>query len=128
MPGESVISGFDDAAPKSGVATAPEVIPAPAAQSPSPTPEPADSKYNWRRDKDRERGAADSVQPDSASKKIHSWETGANKSYLIPALEVPGFLVLLNIYDRIAYPDQTQDGKKVYSSTFSSTWDHLRQQ
>src|SRR6185369_8784942 len=55
-------------------------------------------------------------------------ETGANKSYLIPALEVPGFLGLLNIYDRIAYPNQTEDGKKVYSSTFSSTWDHLRKQ
>lgn len=51
-----------------------------------------------------------------------------NKSYLIPALEVVGFLGLLNIYDRYAYPNQMQDGKKVYSSTFSSTWDHLRKQ
>jgi hypothetical protein len=46
----------------------------------------------------------------------------------MPALEVPGFLGLLNAYDRIAYANQTQDGKKVYSSTFSSTWDHLRRQ
>jgi hypothetical protein len=41
---------------------------------------------------------------------------------------VPGFLVLLNVYDQIFYSNATEDGKKVYSSTFSSTWDHLRKQ
>ena len=97
-------------------------------------PETVEIQYNWRRDKARDPSIVDSVDPGAtttkgfAPGKIHSWETGANKSYLIPALEAPGFLVLLNIYDRIAYPNQMQDGKKVYSSTFSSTWDHLRKQ
>ncbi|MBJ6725234.1 DUF3943 domain-containing protein [Geomesophilobacter sediminis] len=59
---------------------------------------------------------------------VHPGETGVDKSYLIPALEVPGFLILLNVYDRVAYPNQTEDGKRVYSSTFSSTWDHLTRQ
>jgi hypothetical protein len=109
IPGEQGTSGFDAAAPVTGL--------------------------DWRRDKSRDHSSIDSAETGAATaemsiapKKIHSWETGANKSYLIPALEVPGFLVLLNIYDRIAYPDQMQDGKKVYSSTFSSTWDHLRTQ
>jgi len=38
-------------------------------------------------------------------KGVHSWETGANKSYLIPALEIPSFLFILNQYDRVAYPN-----------------------
>lgn len=56
------------------------------------------------------------------------WGEGASKSFLVPALEIPTFLVLLNLYDRHAYPDQVQDGKKVYSSTFRSTWDHIRKE
>ena len=107
----------------------------PEEQSPPLTaPEVVETQYNWRRDKSLKPTTVESVKTDEATTadlapgKIHSWETGANKSYLIPALEIPGFLVLLNIYDRIAYPDQMQDGKKVYSSTFSSTWDHLRKQ
>jgi hypothetical protein len=135
-----IIAGFGNAAPASGAEVAPEAIDAPAVQSPPPaTPQavetPIETQFNWRRNKDREPGALNSAEPGVsttevgiAPKKVHSWETGANKSYLIPALEVPGFLVLLNIYDRLAYPDQTQDGKKVYSSTFTSTWDHLRQE
>jgi hypothetical protein len=122
-------------APASSAAVEPEAVPVPEVQSPAPTPEASGIELKWRRDKTRERSAVDSAEPgvsmavaDAVPKKIHSWETGANRSYLIPALEVPGFLVLLNIYDRLAYPDQTQDGKKVYSSTFSSTWDHLRKQ
>ena len=37
-----------------------------------------------------------------------SWETGAGKSYLIPALEIPAFLLLLNWYDRLAYPNDVE--------------------
>lgn len=55
-------------------------------------------------------------------------DTNTGRSDLVPALEITGFLVALNAYDRIAYANLTQDGKKVYSSTFSSTWDHLRKQ
>jgi hypothetical protein len=133
---DTVISGSATAAPNSGATAVPEVIPAPAVQSSSTTvPEAPDTGFNWRRSKPGERNSSNyagpattTVETPIAQNRLHSWETGANKSYLIPALEVPGFLVLLNIYDRIAYPDQTQDGKKVYSSTFSSTWDHLRTQ
>jgi hypothetical protein len=54
--------------------------------------------------------------------------TGSGRRKLLPALEIGGFLALLSAYDRVAYANQVQDGKKVYSSTFSSTWAHLRQQ
>ena len=55
-----------------------------------------------------------------------SWETGAGKSYLIPALEIPAFLLLLNGYDRLAYPNSVEpDGKKTYDSNLSTFWDHV---
>jgi hypothetical protein len=54
-----------------------------------------------------------------------NWETGEGKSYLIPALEIPAFLLLLNVYDRFAYPNDMEDGKKVYDSNLSTFWDHL---
>ncbi|MBV5328173.1 MAG: DUF3943 domain-containing protein [Chlorobium sp.] len=132
MQGEQEKTGIDIAAPGSSVAAVPKTIPAASLLTVSAA---AETKYNWRRDSGLERSGVDSAEPDAAKaergfapKKILSWESGAGKSYLIPALEVPGFLVLLNIYDRVAYPDQMQDGKKVYSSTLSSTWDHLRKQ
>jgi len=53
------------------------------------------------------------------------WETGVGKSYLIPALENPVFLLLLSGYDRLAYPNDVENGKKTYSSTLSTTWDHI---
>ncbi len=60
------------------------------------------------------------------TKPVLSWETGAGKSYLIPALEIPAFLLLLNGYDRLAYPDAVEpDGKKTYSTDLSTTWDHV---
>ncbi len=54
-----------------------------------------------------------------------NWETGAGKSYLIPALEIPAFLILLNVYDRLAYPNDMEDGKKVYDTNLSTFWDHV---
>jgi len=54
-----------------------------------------------------------------------SWETGAGKSYLIPALEIPAFLLLLNGYDRLAYPNAVEGGKKVYDTNLSTFWDHV---
>ncbi|GFO55035.1 hypothetical protein GMSM_20420 [Geomonas sp. Red276] len=103
----------------------------PAALSPPGDAPPS----NWRRDRLAETGAvaaagpgADPARTETSAGTVHSWETGAGKSYLIPALEVPGFLILLNAYDRVVYPNQTEDGKKVYSSTFATTWDHLRKQ
>jgi hypothetical protein len=60
-----------------------------------------------------------------APKPVLSWETGVGKSYLIPALEIPAFLLLLSGYDRLAYPNDMENGKKTYSSTLSTTWDHI---
>ena len=103
---------------------------------PSPVrPETPSKNSNLPRDKVQEPNPIDPNGPSPAAAKasltaenVLSWETGAGKSYLIPAHEVPGFLGLLSVYDWLVYPNQTQDGKKVYSSTFSSTWEHLRKQ
>jgi len=54
-----------------------------------------------------------------------SWGTGAAKSYLIPALEIPAFLLLLNGFDRLAYPNDEENGKKVYDTNLSTFWDHV---
>jgi hypothetical protein len=54
-----------------------------------------------------------------------SWETGAGKSFLIPALEIPLFLLALNVYDRIAYSDLEENGVKVYDTDLSTFWDHV---
>ena len=54
-----------------------------------------------------------------------NWETGAGKSYLIPALEIPVFILALNGYYRLASPNVEEDGKKVYSVTLSSFKDHV---
>ncbi len=50
---------------------------------------------------------------------------GPGKSYLIPALEIIGFNLALNTAARIAYPNETQDGKKVYQTSLSTSWDNL---
>lgn len=130
-----VVTGFDHL-PETDTAALRQAAAAPAPLSaPAKPEEAAATAFTWRRDAVREpvllaAAGADGEREaaESAPQRVLSWETGANKSYLIPALEVPGFLVLLNIYDRIAYPDQTEDGKLVFSSTFSSTWDHLKKQ
>jgi hypothetical protein len=54
-----------------------------------------------------------------------SWETGAGKSYLIPALEIPTFLLALNGYDRLVYSDLEENGVKVYDTDFSTFKDHV---
>ena len=66
--------------------------------------------------------AYDPDVPESAM----SWEKGAGKSYLIPALEIPTFLFLLNGYNRlIGYPDLEENGVKVYDTNFSTFRDHV---
>ena len=54
-----------------------------------------------------------------------NWDTGAGKSYFIPALEIPAFILALNAYSRLASPNEEQDGKKVYSVTLSTFRDHV---
>jgi len=63
-----------------------------------------------------------------ATRPHREWGTGAGKSYVIPAVENTAFLTVLSLYDRQAYPDQTENGIKVYRSTGSSTWDHIRKE
>ena len=70
--------------------------------------------------------SASAARGDSASSSRGMMATG--KRNLLPVAENTIFLALLSGYDRIAYASQTQDGKKVYSSTPASTWDHLRTQ
>src|SRR5207237_10482963 len=49
-----------------------------------------------------------------------NWETGEGKSYLIPALEVGGFLVGLNAFNR------TFIGSDTYGNSGTSIWRKLR--
>jgi hypothetical protein len=51
---------------------------------------------------------------------VLNWDTGLGKSYVIPAVEIPAFLTILNLYDRKVY------GNDVYGTTAKSTWDHIR--
>ena len=53
-------------------------------------------------------------------KQFLNWETGAGRSYVIPALEVAGYLLLLNQYDR-----HFTDSKDVYRSGTKSFWKNL---
>ena len=47
------------------------------------------------------------------------WGAGSGKSYLIPALEIPAFMWLLNRYDRAVY------GTDVYGTDWNTGWDHV---
>jgi hypothetical protein len=141
-----VITGFDNEKPQPVAPTNPGTQATPkdapgfelkqkTPESPPRPPGPPGKVPDLPRDKELEPNPIDAGGATRKDEKagltpenVLSWETGAGKSYLIPALEVPGFLLLLSGYDRLVYPNQTQDGKKVYSSTFSSTWDHLRKQ
>jgi hypothetical protein len=46
----------------------------------------------------------------------------------MPALQVGGFLALLNGVDRILFANEEVDGVKVFASTPATTWKHLREQ
>jgi hypothetical protein len=49
-----------------------------------------------------------------------NWETGAGRSYFLPAIEVPAYLLLLNQYDR-----HFVEPKAVYQTTFDTFWQHV---
>ncbi len=63
------------------------------------------------------------VKPDPAAPVYTAleadWGPGYHKSYLIPALEIPAFLFLLNRYDRAVY------GTDVYGTTWNTGWQHV---
>src|SRR5665647_376793 len=63
--------------------------------------------------------------PKETRQAAFSWETGTGKSYLIPALEIPAFLFLLNGYDRLAYSNETEGGVKVYDTNLTTFSDHV---
>ena len=137
IQGEEGTTGIADTASRPNAVETDSSI---ALQSrPPAAPDSAGIRYNWRRNKYAENSVDNNVilsehpvnSPKPAAiapENVVPWEQMPQKSYLTPALEVSGFLGLLSLYDRVAYPNKMQDGKKVYSSTFSSTWDHLRKQ
>src|SRR5262249_29882482 len=47
---------------------------------------------------------------------VHSWETGEGKSYLSPALDILGFQLLLNQFDR----------HFIDESTYGSNWESIK--
>lgn len=93
-------------------------------------------RYDWRRTADAGSGTAQAESAGTAAtadsgatdQKILSWETGANKSYLIPAWELPAFLVFLNLYDRTFLHTKTQEGSSTYDTNLATAWHHLRDQ
>lgn len=48
-----------------------------------------------------------------------------NKSYLIPAAEIPGFIFALNGFSRLVFPNQMENGKKVFRTNPSTFWDNV---
>ena len=67
--------------------------------------------------------------PPNVRKPVLSWGEGNGKSRSVPAFEILGFEALLNVYGRIAYPNEVDakysEGHKVYSVTPSTAWRHL---
>lgn len=130
-----LITGFAHRQPKPD---ATELSPAPASlEEPSPAPqqpwlEPGAERFSWRREVSPTSTAALAASPavstpaatEPAPANALSWDTGAGKSYLIPALEIPSFLVLLNIRNRLHYGDDSDD----YKVTFSGIWENIRRQ
>ena len=49
-----------------------------------------------------------------------NWETGTGRSYFLPAVEIPAYLLLLNQYDR-----HFVEPKAVYQTTFDTFWQHV---
>jgi hypothetical protein len=58
-------------------------------------------------------------KPEQATQ-ILSWETGTGKSYLIPAMEIPAFLLLLNVVNRQVYHPKAVD----YDVDLSTFWEN----
>src|SRR5882762_108898 len=65
-------------------------------------------------------GAGVGSAEEPAASPVLSWETGEGKSYFIPALEVPGFILALNVFNRLVIdPD-------VYGTDGHSFWKNLK--
>lgn len=70
------------------------------------------------------RSAETTIRSRGEEQPVLSWETGEGKSYVVPALEVVAFNLGLNGFCRLAFPDETENGKKVYSTNFSTFWNN----
>jgi hypothetical protein len=51
-----------------------------------------------------------------------------DKSYIVPVLEISGFLTALNLIARQRYASLNENGQKVYSTSPATAWSHLRRQ
>jgi hypothetical protein len=132
----TLLTGFDREQQPDGPG-APEAATVPALQLPAPKlqdKEESRNSYNWRQEKEPAPTVAALSEPQpqvdtgTAQDTVLNWDTGAGKSYSIAAVEVPTFLVMLSLYDRIFNHDDMENGKRTYSSTFSTTWEHLSKQ
>jgi Domain of unknown function (DUF3943) len=63
--------------------------------------------------------------PVQKKKPVLEWGQERAKSYFIPAMEVPAFILALNGFSRLAFPNEMQDGKRVYDTNLETFWDHL---
>jgi hypothetical protein len=62
--------------------------------------------------------------PPMSSKRVLNWETREGASYVIPAIEIPAFIALLNGFDRLVYANERENGKRVYESNMAIWWDN----
>ena len=90
--------------------------------------------FIWREPESRTGTLVAQVQGDDTAgaraelKPVLSWETEEGKSYLIPALEIPWFIILLNAFDRVAFHNKEKNGKKVYTTNPSTFWEQVTRQ
>ncbi len=61
----------------------------------------------------------------SFDRPVLSWETGAGKSYLIPAIEIPAFVLALNGAARLILPNDRDNGKLEYETNPSVFFDNV---
>ncbi len=56
---------------------------------------------------------------------ILSWETGSGKSYSIPAVEIPVFILGVNLFARLSLSDKDENGGPAYETNPSTFWKNL---
>lgn len=58
--------------------------------------------------------------------RLSEWGTDGHKSYLIPAIEIPAFVLALNLVARTIYPnDREYHGMRTYETNGRTFWDNL---
>jgi Domain of unknown function (DUF3943) len=62
---------------------------------------------------------ASPAAPAPSSGRVLNWDTGEGKSWLVPGLEVPAFILALNLFNRL-FIDSDE-----YGSDFDTIWDNL---